>query len=33
MNKTELHEAIERFRTCINTNDKAMAEELIDSGR
>ena len=31
MNNTELHEAIKRFRECINTNDKELAEELIDS--
>ena len=32
MTKTEQHKlAIERFRECINTNDKALAEELIDS--
>ena len=32
MTKTEQHKhTIERFRECINTNDKALAEELIDS--
>ena len=32
MTKTEQNKlAIERFRECINTNDKALAEELIDS--
>ena len=32
MNTNELHKlAIERFKTCINTNDKALAEELIDA--
>ena len=32
MTNTEQHKlAIERFRECINTNDKALAEELIDS--
>ncbi len=32
MNKAERNKlAIKRFMTCINTNDKALAEELIDS--
>ena len=32
MTKTEQHKlAIERFRECINTNNKTLAEELIDS--
>ena len=32
MNKVERNKKnIERFKTCINTNDKVLAEELIDS--